>query len=208
MPIATDAYAGRVVVTGGVSDPEARAINGAYQGGAGDAIGNCDFTDFGVGFYREEYADLDAVSIVFGARNAVATPPGESRGSSSDATLVPTPAVQKCPPGSPTPTVPAFGTCAAARPPKDAISVSFVKGPLWTVNVKNAASIAGTCTYTAAGPGGGLGNRSFDVAANGSASFQVPAPLPLVSYHVVTSCHGTFDGTDVEFGHDEKDVSA
>ncbi|MGB5150870.1 MAG: hypothetical protein WBN99_13155 [Mycobacterium sp.] len=84
--------------------------------------------------------------------------------------------------------------------------MSFVRGLTWTVKGTNSSNIAGKCTYTANGPGGGLGNRAFDIGANGSASFQVPAPLPFVTYHVVTSCHGTFNGTDVELGHDEQDV--
>jgi hypothetical protein len=204
-------YSGNTQLFYGFGDPQAAAINQAYKKGAGGAISNCDYTEFGVGFLREDNlgADgFDTVTIVFGTP-ATTKPPPSGPSPTSDPVLVPTPAVQKCPAGSPTPTVSAFGTCAPVPPPTDKVRVSFVRAqPLWTVNVTNAADIAGKCTYEANGPGGALGNRSFDIAANGSASFPVPAPLPIVTYHVVTSCHGTFNGKDVEFGHDEQDVKA
>jgi hypothetical protein len=198
------AYNGKTTDFTGIGDPVADAINRAYKEGAGDVISDCSYTEFGVGFFRTDYSisSYDHVTIFFGTP-AAAKAPTSTPSLTSDPTLTPTPAVQQCPAGSPTPTVPAFGTCA---PPTNEVSVSFVKGFQWTVNVTNASNIAGKCTYTANGPGGGLGNRSFDIAANGSASFSVPAPLPF-NYHVVTSCHGTFDGKDVEFGHDEQDVS-
>ncbi|CAN5521190.1 hypothetical protein BH09ACT8_BH09ACT8_50120 [soil metagenome] len=195
-------YNGKARLTTGWGDPQAAAINDAYKKGAGALISNCDYTEFGVGFHRNDSLEYDAVSIVFGVPAQAAAPPVPTP--AADPSLTPTPASRQCPAGSPTPTVPAFGICA---PPTDKVSVSFVKGVSWTVNVTNASNIAGKCTYMANGLGGSLGNRSFDIAANGSASFQVPAPLLFVTYHVVTSCHGTFDGKDVEFGHNEQDVT-
>jgi hypothetical protein len=56
----------------GAGDPEAQAINRAYQHGAGQAIGNCINTgpfsiqEYGVGFVRHNDRSVDVVTIVFG----------------------------------------------------------------------------------------------------------------------------------------------
>lgn len=194
-------YRGKAKLTMGWGDPQAAAINDTYKAGAGDLIGTCDYTEFGVGFHRDEDSEYDSVSIVFGVP-AQAPPPAPAP------VPVPASASVQCPAGSPTATVPAGQTCAPVAAPTDKVSVTFVRGRIaWTVNVTNAANIAGRCTFTPNGPGGGLSNRSFDIAANGSSSFEVPPPLRFATYRVVTSCHGTFNGIDVEFGHDEQNVS-
>jgi hypothetical protein len=195
------AYNGTAKLAVGWGDPQAAAINSAYRTGAGDMINDCGYTEFGVGFYRYEDSETDNVSILFGVPAPAAAPPAAP---APEVTLTPTPASRQCPAGSPTPTVGAFETCT---PPTNQVSVSVVKGLEWTVKVTNASSIAGKCTFTVDGPGGGLSNRSFDIGANGSASFSIRTPLPFVTYNVVTSCHGTFDGKDVEFGHNEQKVS-
>jgi hypothetical protein len=41
----------------------------------------------------------------------------------------------------------------------------------------------------------------------GSQTLTFLAPPPLSTYHVVVSCHSTFNGQNVEFGHVEQDVS-
>lgn len=201
-------YSGKTTDFYGFGDPQAEAINKAYKQGAGDVIGDCTYTEFGVGFIRRDsgYSSSDAVAIVFGtpAKAAAPSPPTPA----SEPTLVPTPAVQQCPAGSPTPTVPAFGTCAPLAPPKNKVSVSFIKGLQWTVNVTSAADIAGKCAYTASSPVLPGSKKNFDIGPRGSASFTVLAPPPFSTYHVVVSCSGTFDGTTVEFGHVEQDVSA
>ena len=94
-------------------------------------------------------------------------------------------------------------------PPTNAIRVTFDRGVgLWTVNVKNEAGIGGRCTYRATSTTGLTGaSRDFDIAPNGTASFSVPAPLPLTTYQVVTSCTGEYDGKQVEFGRDVQTVS-
>ena len=194
-------YDGKAKLTIGWGDPQAAAINDTYKNGAGGLINDCSYTDFGVGFHRNEDTEYDTVSIVFGTPAKVAAPSASAP--APEPTLTPTPASRTCPQGSPTPTVPAFGTCA---PPTNQVSVSIVRGPQWTVKVTNAAGIAGKCTFTADGLGGNLSDRSFDIAANGSASFPIGTPLPFVTYHVLTSCHGTFEGKDVEFGHNEQKV--
>jgi hypothetical protein len=201
-------YNGNTQVFYGFGDPQAAAINQAYKQGAGDAISNCNYTEFGVGFLREDNlgADgFDSVTIVLGTP-ATAKPPMTTPISSP--TLVPTPAVQQCPAGSPTPTVPAFGTCAPVPPPTDKVSVSFDRGFQWTVNVTSTADIQGKCTYAATNPVLPGSNKNFDIGPKGSASFTVLAPPPFSTYHVVVSCSGPFDGKNVEFGHVEQDVSA
>ena len=77
------------------------------------------------------------------------------------------------------------------------------------VNVTNTADLAGQCTYNANDVNGILpsANRDFSIGAKGTAQLTFPAPPPLSTYHVVVSCHGTFNGQDVEFGHVEQDVS-
>jgi hypothetical protein len=75
------------------------------------------------------------------------------------------------------------------------------------VTVTNSAGIGGSCTYVATDTGGGFGHReNFDIAPNGTANFSVPAPVISRTYNVVTSCTGTYDGQQVEFGRDEQDV--
>lgn len=192
-------YNGKTRMFLGFGDPQAAAINDAYKGGAGELISNCEYTEFGVGFIRAEDVEIDTVAIIFGApasAAAQAPPPPAS----------PSPQVP-CPAGSITPTVPIGGVCVDAPPPTNQVSVSFAKGLMWTVTVKNASSIAGTCTFTSTGPGGGLSNKTFNIGANGSASFQVAPPLPFATYNVVTSCRGLFNGKDIEFGHNEQKVS-
>jgi hypothetical protein len=134
----------------------------------------------------------------------------------------------QCPAGSASPTVPAGQQCTAAPkpavkcpdgrtvpdgetcpPPTNAVRVSFGRGfGAWTVNVSNSADVSGQCTYRATSDNGSPGaSNDFAIGAKGASSFKVPAPLPLTSYHVVTSCRGNYAGKSVEFGHDEQDVS-
>jgi len=94
------------------------------------------------------------------------------------------------------------------EPPKDAITVSFVRTiPQWTVTVESKAPIPGQCVYNATSPGLAPVTVNFNIAANGSHSFAVLAPPPFTTWHVVTSCKGDFNGQQVEFGHDEQDVT-
>lgn len=110
-----------------------------------------------------------------------------------------------CPPGGLQKQVPAGQACP---PPTNAVTVSFDRGVFsWTVNVKNNAGIGGDCTYRATDTGGGLGaSEDFAIEPNGTASFDVPAPVLTRKYTVVTSCNGTYDGKPVEFGHNEQTV--
>jgi hypothetical protein len=63
------------------------------------------------------------------------------------------------------------------------------------------------CTYQATNPLLPRVNKSFNIDPNGTASFPVLAPPALSTYHIVVCCHGTFDGKEVQFVHEEQDVS-
>jgi len=99
---------------------------------------------------------------------------------------------------------------APAVAPSNAVQVNFTRSGLnENVNVTNTADLAGQCTYNANDVNGILppAHRDFGIGAKGNAQLSFPAPPPLSTYHVVVSCHGTFNGQDVEFGHVERDVS-
>jgi hypothetical protein len=78
------------------------------------------------------------------------------------------------------------------------------------VTVTNTSPLDGQCTYDAtkkAGLGQQDVNKSFSLAP-GADTVLTFLPVPLGStYHVVVSCHGTFNGQDDEFGRKEQDVS-
>ncbi|MEH3142745.1 MAG: hypothetical protein PGN37_21765 [Mycobacterium kyogaense] len=211
-------YNGKVTLVTAYGDPQAAAIGALMGKEVNAALRDCSNTEFGVGFIRDEDKEDDAVAVAIGAPPAAPAAP---------AAPAPAPPVQ-CPPGSTSPTVPAGQQCTAApKPdvacpdgktvpagaecpaPTNAVRVSFSKGlGIWKVNVANSADISGQCTYNAISDNGTPGaSRNFAIAAKGTADFTVPAPLLLTSYHVVTSCTGTYAGKTVEFGHDEQDVS-
>lgn len=50
----------------GSGDPMAAALTDAYKRGVGNAISNCTYKDFGVGFVRIENREVDVVTVVFG----------------------------------------------------------------------------------------------------------------------------------------------
>jgi hypothetical protein len=110
-----------------------------------------------------------------------------------------------CPPGGPQKQVPAGQTCPA---PANAVTVSFQRSfATWTVNVKNNAGIGGSCHYEAVDTGGGFGaQEDFNIEPNGTASFQKPAPVLTRSYTATTTCTGTYDGKQVQFGNDVQTI--
>lgn len=221
------AYGGEVRSFIGVGDPIAAATNDAFNKGAGGAIADCHWTEFGVSFTRYETTETDWVGLIFG-RPATVTPPvgpGVPGGTGAppvqcgpdDETPTvpagqqckpkPKPPVQ-CPPGGPQKEVPAGQTCPA---PTNAVRVNIQRqqfAVFWPVTVTNSAGIGGSCTYVATDTGGGFGHtENFDIGPNGQANFSVPAPVISRTYKVVTSCTGTYDGKQVEFGHDEQTIS-
>ena len=199
-------YNGEVQVFVGTGDPQAAATTSAYRNGAGPLVSNCDWTEFGVSFYRFESEELDWVGIAFGKPVAVPQPPDPGTGTEPGTGEVVPPPPVKCLPGGPKTEVPAGETCP---PPANAVRVEYVPGLVWTVNVTNSAGIGGSCTYRASYPNGSLAaSKDFNIppGPNGKATFTVLAPAPFVTYKVVTSCTGTYDNRPVEFGHVEQTV--
>ncbi len=67
-------YNGEIRHFSGYGDPQAEALTNAYDEGAGPMLSNCEFTEFGTGFWRDEERSIDAVMIIFG-KPAPAAPP-------------------------------------------------------------------------------------------------------------------------------------
>jgi hypothetical protein len=185
-------YNGRSIGFLGSGDPQADAINSAYQRGAGGLIGNCEFTEFGVGFVRHDDREVDVVTIIFGAPPAAApeAPPVKAEEKPKPAEVPPPP-----------PEV----------APTNAVTMDIKKSFLnATVSITNTSKLAGKCSYDANDVNGilpGL-HRDVNLGANGNATLTVPAPPIGSTYHVVLSCKGDFNGQQVEFGHVEQDVSS
>ncbi|MDT5097277.1 MAG: hypothetical protein QOC76_1014 [Mycobacterium sp.] len=199
-------YGGDVLPFIGVGDPIAAATTDAYKRGAGPALSDCYWTEFGVSFTRYETTETDWVGIIFG-RPATVTPPvgpGVPGGAGTPPAeekkaLPPVEPNVVCPPGGPQKEVPPGQTCP---PPTNAVTVSFNKPTFgnWTVTVKNNAGIGGSCTYDATPVGFGLSvHEDFDIGPNTSHSFTVLNP-GVLKYDTVTVCTGTYDGKQVEFG--------
>ncbi|TRW80257.1 hypothetical protein FK535_19680 [Mycolicibacterium sp. 018/SC-01/001] len=180
-------YLGRKTLFGAYGDPQAAAISGALEQAT---ISDCSYTEYGVGFLRDD-TDRDWVYIALG------TPRPEA----PRLDTTPDPAALPGSVPSPTPAPPKVA-------PTDAIRVSFDKGLTWTVNVTNSADLPGQCTFVSKNPVLPGTTKNFTIERNGTATLTVLAPPPFSTYHVVVSCHGTFDGRDVEFGRVEQDVSA
>jgi hypothetical protein len=96
-------------------------------------------------------------------------------------------------------------------PPKDAIAVDVHQSPISvSINVKNTSKLDGNCTYNAHPTNNPLlppVHRDFNLSPDQATTLDFPAPPPLATYHLVIACHGTFNGTDDEFGHFEQDVT-
>lgn len=97
------------------------------------------------------------------------------------------------------------------QPPKNAIVVNVEQSPTSvSVNVKNTSALAGNCTYDAH-PTNAIFlpdvHRDFHVNPNDSTRLDFLAPPPGKTYHLVITCHGTFNGQDDPFGHFEQDVT-
>jgi hypothetical protein len=136
-------YNGDTRVFRGDGDPMDDALTKAYQAGAGGLIGNCDWTEYGVSFRRNEnYDPEDIVGIVMGKPNSA---PKQQTPADFESPTVPVGQECKpkppvpCPPGGPKTEVPAGEKCPA---PVNAIKVSFDRRlGTWGVNVTNSAGI-------------------------------------------------------------------
>jgi hypothetical protein len=191
-------YDGTAIGFLGSGDPQAQAIHSAYTRGASAAIVDCRYEEFGVGFVRYDDREVDVVTMVFG------DPRNSTNQGSFGTNTGPPPQTQPDPPKQPEPQV-------VPKPPQDAIGLDIkVSGFNANVTVTNSADLAGKCTYAANPTNSPLlpaVNKNFDIAPKGNTPLTFMAPPPLVTYHVVVACRGSFNGQDVEFGHVEQDVT-
>jgi len=98
----------------------------------------------------------------------------------------------------------------AEKPPTDMVRMLITPAlPNINVHVSSTATIPGHCTYHAEEVKG-LGqpiDEPFDIEKMGSKDLTFLAPVIGQRWKVVLSCHGDFNGQDVEFGHQEQTVS-
>jgi hypothetical protein len=111
------------------------------------------------------------------------------------------------PPGqAPAPPPAAVPAPAATPPPTNAISVNFEKrNNGLRVNVNNSSAVTGSCTYDATAPNSLIPpfHKDFTVAAKGGTNFDISGIPTGTQYNTVTSCHGDFNGKDVQIGRVE-----
>ena len=98
-------YIGDIRSFKGTGDPQSQALTRAYEAGAGGMLSNCEFTEFGSGFYRDPNAgsENDAVMIIFGKPSAPAQPAAPDAPVNKPAAPVDAPAATPpttCPAGS------------------------------------------------------------------------------------------------------------
>lgn len=199
-------YNGRTLAFLGSGDPQADAINSAYKRGAGGLIGNCDFTEFGVGFVRYEDREVDVVTIVFGA------PP-------KAAPKVDSPVVPQTTPCQGSAPVPVGTPCPVVAkevplPSPDSITMSVANaGGKINVTFTNSSDVAGSCDYVATptsfDPLGVLPtiNKTVQVKAKGTGALNgEKAPPPLATYHLAATCTGTVNGQSVPLGNPQADI--
>jgi hypothetical protein len=96
------------------------------------------------------------------------------------------------------------------KPPVDQTRVLIVpQGLSVKVVVEDLSNLATRCTYRADPVDNFLlppVSRDFSMSPRGRQEFTFLAPPIGSTYHLVTSCHGTFNGQDVEVGHVEQDL--
>ena len=194
----------------GSGDPQNAAILSAFVRGARNSVSDCSNIDFGVGFIRHEDREVDVVTIVFGQ-------PSRSEGTAAapEAGPVPQPVPPvPCPAGSPTPTVPAGGTCAPGPPSTNSVTMAVSGASFGKIDVTltNSADVDASCAYTATPVSNPLGilptiNRTVAVKAKGTATLNENSPPPLSTYRLTVSCTGNFNGKSVGLGNPGRDVS-
>jgi hypothetical protein len=190
-------YPGQMVAFRGWGDPEAAAVNATYKNGAGAALSNCDYTEFGASFWRSDIDERDYVTIVFG-KPAAAPKPAEAPKPAD----VPIPAEPAKPVEPP-----------AATPVTNAIQLSFgpatgilfvPEGGSITATIKNSSDLTASCHYSSTP--GGLTDQDFSVGPKGSTDLPFTGTRTGTTYHAVVSCHDASGQQPQEIGHAEKDV--
>jgi hypothetical protein len=173
-------YKGTFVTSWASFDTEQEAINDIIAI-SGDAINNCAYKDFGVGFARDDNLDKSDVAIALGTPEAPKPADIQCPAGSVSPTV---PAGQQCqaappvqcPEGSKSPTVPAGQQCEAAPPvqcpkgsvadtvpagqqcaaPTNTVQMNIEKRGLTnaTVTITNSGPLGGKCAYNASEAGG------------------------------------------------------
>jgi hypothetical protein len=113
----------------------------------------------------------------------------------------------QCPDGS---TVPAGQNCPVEPPPTNAVTMTFQKqGFNEVATFTNSSKVSGQCHYDAEDVNGILPGKTddFSIGANGKVTRTYPAPPPFSTYNATVTCHGNFNGQDVQFGNTSQPVS-
>lgn len=95
-------YRGEIRHFSGYGDPQAEALTNAYEDGAGPMLSNCEYTEYGSGFARDN--DEDSVMIIFGKPTPAAAAPVAPAGPppfTPITKLKPKPPPEQGPPGRP-----------------------------------------------------------------------------------------------------------
>lgn len=94
--------------------------------------------------------------------------------------------------------------------PHNSVSMTLNKNGLSVhAAFSNTQSISGQCHYDAQDVNGLLPGVSddFPISGHDTVNRTYLAPPPLTTYHATVSCHGTWNGQDIEFGNTSQDVS-
>ncbi len=164
-----------------------------------DQLHDCNWKDYGVGMERA--ADESTVAVFLGQPPAPApAAPAPANNAPANNTNTGGDAKQQAEPPAP--------------PPKDGVTMDIDQSDSTkvAVTVTNTSPLDGNCTYDAKKTAGLIGqqdvNKTFSLAPGAGTTLTFPAVPVGSTYHVVVSCHGTFNGQDDEFGRKEQDVSA
>jgi hypothetical protein len=83
------------------------------------------------------------------------------------------------------------------------------KGLSVVATFTNSSKVSGQCHYDAQDANGLLPGKTddFPIGANATVTRTYPAPPPLSTYNASVTCHGNFNGQDVQFGNASQSVS-
>ena len=94
--------------------------------------------------------------------------------------------------------------------PTNAVSLSFQRqGVSEVASIKNSSKVSGQCHYNATDANGLLPAKvdDFPIGPNATVTRTYPAPPPLDTYNASVTCHGNFNGQDVQFGTASQSVT-
>jgi hypothetical protein len=108
------------------------------------------------------------------------------------------------------PVVPVVPVAPVEQAPTNAISLSFQRQGLSEVaSFKNSSKVPGQCHYKAVDANGLLPAKvdDFSIGPNATVTRTYPAPPLLDTYNASVTCHGDFNGKDVELGTASQSVT-